>query len=181
MGLIELMGLDAGAGVVLLYIGLVGRPEFRYDLRLSISELEGTRLGALSEADRKEWLEEEVLMDVREVVEVLDVTEELLEVDDLITPPRVKDFSLSVCVLVVPAICRTGLDVGEGCTVSFLLNRLGFEGTLGGVLFDISLVGGEGLGRLVLLLELEELEVESSSLVNVPWRTIPGFSWFTGD
>lgn len=58
------------------------------------------------------------------------------------------------------------------------LNRLelGFEGTLGGVRFGISFDGGEGLGRLVLLLEFEELELESSSLVNVPWRTIPGFS-----
>lgn len=121
-------------------------------------------------------------MEVRDVVEeALEVTDELLDVEDL-TPPRVIDFSLSVCVLVVPAMCRAGLGDGDGWTVSFLLNRLGFDGTLGGVLFGISFVGGDGLGRLVLLpFELEELELESSSLVNVPWRTIPGFSWFTGD
>ena len=48
-----LLGLATGFGV-LLYIGLVGLPEFRYDLRLSMSELEGTRLGALSDDERKE-------------------------------------------------------------------------------------------------------------------------------
>ena len=95
-GLIVPMGFAAGAGVVLLYMGLVGLPEFRYDLRLSISELEGTRLGALSEEDLREWLEEEVLMEVREVVEALEATEELLDVEDRITPPRVIDFSLRV-------------------------------------------------------------------------------------
>lgn len=89
------LGLATGLGV-LLYIGLVGLPEFRYDLRLSMSELEGTRLGALSDDERKEWLEEEVLMEVREVVEALEATEELLDVDDRMTPPRVKDFSLKV-------------------------------------------------------------------------------------
>ena len=75
------LGLATGLGV-LLYIGLVGLPEFRYDLRLSMSELEGTRLGALSDDERKEWLEEEVLMEVREVVEALEATEELLDVED---------------------------------------------------------------------------------------------------
>jgi hypothetical protein len=89
------LGLATGLGV-LLYIGLVGLPEFRYDLRLSMSELEGTRLGALSDDERKEWLEEEVLMEVREVVEALEATEELLDVEDRMTPPRVKDFSLKV-------------------------------------------------------------------------------------
>lgn len=52
-GLVVLLGLATGFGV-LLYIGLVGLPEFRYDLRLSMSELEGTRLGALSDDERKE-------------------------------------------------------------------------------------------------------------------------------
>lgn len=89
------LGLATGLGV-LLYIGLVGLPEFRYDLRLSMSELEGTRLGALSDDERKEWLEEEVLMEVREVVEALEATEELLDVEDRMTPPRVRDFSLKV-------------------------------------------------------------------------------------
>lgn len=89
------LGLATGFGV-LLYIGLVGLPEFRYDLRLSMSELEGTRFGALSDEERKEWLEEEVLMEVREVVEALEATEELLDVEDRITPPRVRDFSLKV-------------------------------------------------------------------------------------
>jgi len=53
-GVIGITGLVTGGGGVLLYRGLVGLPEFRYDLRLSMSELEGTRLGALSEADRRE-------------------------------------------------------------------------------------------------------------------------------
>lgn len=65
--------------------------------------------------------------------------------------------------------------------MSFLLNRVGLEGTLGGLRFGISLAGGDGLGRLVLLLELEEFELESSSLVNVPCLTKPGFSWLPGD
>jgi len=101
---VDSSGVTARGWFVLLYIGLVGLPEFRYDLRLSISELEGTRFGALSDDDRREWLEEEVLMEVRETVEALDATEELLEVDDRTTPPRVNDFSLNVWVLVVPAI-----------------------------------------------------------------------------
>lgn len=35
-------------------------------------------------------------MEVREVVEALEATEELLDVEDRMTPPRVKDFSLKV-------------------------------------------------------------------------------------
>ena len=40
-----------------------------------------------------EWLEEEALM---EVLEVLEVAEELLEAEDLTTAPLLKDCSLSV-------------------------------------------------------------------------------------
>lgn len=90
------LGFAGGGWVVLLYMGLVGLPEFRYDLRRSISELDGTRLGALSDVDRREWLEEDVLMEVREVVEALEATEELLDVEERTTPPRVIDFSRSV-------------------------------------------------------------------------------------
>ena len=61
-----------------------------------------------------EWLEEEALM---EVLEVLEVAEELLEAEDLTTAPRLKDCSLSVWVLVVPAAVMAGL------TASFLTNR----------------------------------------------------------
>jgi len=90
------LGFAGGGWVVLLYMGLVGLPEFRYDLRRSISELDGTRLGALSDVDRREWLEEDVLMEVREVLEALEATEELLDVEERTTPPRVRDFSRSV-------------------------------------------------------------------------------------
>jgi len=82
----------------------VGLAVFRYDFRLSMSELDGTRLGAESEADRKEWLDDDVLIEVRDVVDVFEATEELLDVDDRMTPPRVKDLSRKVCVFVVPAI-----------------------------------------------------------------------------
>lgn len=61
--------------------------------------------------------------------------------------------------------------------MSFLLNN-GLEGTLGGLRFGISFAGGDGLGRLVLLLEFE---FESSSLVNVPCLTKAGLSWLPGD
>jgi hypothetical protein len=51
---------------------------------------------------------------------------------------------------------------------------------LGGVRL-FSLDGGEGFGRLVLLLDIDEFELESSSFVNVPCRTMLGFSWLKGE
>jgi len=60
--------------------------------------------------------------------------------------------------------------------MSFRLNKFGLEGTFGGVRFGNSFAGGDGLCWFVLAFEFEVMELESSSLVNVPWRTIPGFS-----
>jgi len=60
--------------------------------------------------------------------------------------------------------------------MSFRLNMFGLEGTFGGVRLDNSFEGGDGLCWFVLAFEFEVMELESSSLVNVPWRTIPGFS-----
>ena len=53
-------------------------------------------------------------MDVLETAEVFEVTEELLEADDLIAVPLVNDCSLSCWVLVVPAICKVCLLEGDG-------------------------------------------------------------------
>jgi len=62
----------------------------------SISELEGVRFGGVdSAAVLKLWLEDEVLIDVRDTVDdALDVTDEVDELDPR-NPPRVNDFSLS--------------------------------------------------------------------------------------
>ena len=80
-----------------------------------MSELDGILLGAaMSAAFLREWLEEEVLMEFLDITEVFDVTEELLEADDLTVLPRVKDCSLNCWVLVVPAICKVGLPEGDG-------------------------------------------------------------------
>ena len=69
----------------------------------------------------------------------------------------------------VPAAVRAGL------TASFLTTRFGFGAVLGGVRLDPSLVWG--FGRHVLVVDWEELEAVSSSLVNVPCLTRPGGDW----
>ena len=75
---------------------LPGRPSPA--LRRSISELEGTRLGSADSpaADRREWLEVDVRMEVLETIEDFDTTDELLEVEERTGPPRDKDFSRKV-------------------------------------------------------------------------------------
>ena len=69
----------------------------------------------------------------------------------------------------VPAAVRAGL------TTSRLTNRLGFGAVLGGVRLALSLLWG--FGRHVLVVDWEELEVVSSSFVNVPCLTRPGGDW----
>lgn len=124
-----------GAGLILVEIGERGRlgtvlpPLLR---QRSISELEGVRFGGVaSAAVLRLWLDDEVLIDVRDTVEdAFEVTDEAEELDPR-SPPRVNDFSLNCCVLVVATI---GLGPQElGCTVSLRGNILGFGGTFGGV------------------------------------------------
>ena len=69
----------------------------------------------------------------------------------------------------VPAAVRAGL------TTSRLTNREGFGAVLGGVRLAPSLLWGRG--RQVLVVDWEEVEVVSSSLVKVPCRTRPGGDW----
>ena len=69
----------------------------------------------------------------------------------------------------VPAAVRAGL------TASFLITRLGFGAVLGGVRLAPSLLWG--FGRHVRVVDWEELEAASSSLVNVPCLTRPGGDW----
>ena len=64
-----------------------------------MSELEGTLRGNAddSAADRKDWDDEEVRIDLTEPVpDVRDTTEEEEEVEDLTAVPRFRDCSLSV-------------------------------------------------------------------------------------
>lgn len=71
-------------------------------------------------------------------------------------PPRDRDCSLNVCVLVGLGE-REGRGAGLGETVSFL-NRLGLEGSFGGVLLERSAgFAGEGIDEW-LLLDDEELD-----------------------
>ena len=65
--------------------------------------------------------------------------------------------------------------VSAGLTTSLLTSRLGFGAVLGGVRLAPSLVWG--FGRHVLMVDWEELEAVSSSLVNVPCLTRPGGDW----
>ena len=65
--------------------------------------------------------------------------------------------------------------VSAGLTTSLLTSRLGFGAVLGGVRLTPSLLWG--LGRHVLVVDWEEVEVVSSSLVKVPCRTRPGGDW----
>ena len=137
----------------------------------SMSELEGTLRGSAddSAADRKDWDDEEVRIDLTEPVpDVLDTTEEEEEVEDLTAVPRFKDCSLSVCVFVGRGETK-GRGVGDGETMSFL-NKLVFEGILGGVFF-------EGIEDALVALFDDPLEpVSTSSFVKVPCLTRPG-SW----
>ena len=137
----------------------------------SMSELEGTLRGNAdaSAADRRDWDDDEVRIDRTEPVpDVLDTTEEEEEVEDLIAVPRFKDCSLSVCVFVGRGDTK-GRGVGEGETMSFL-NKLVFDGTLGGVFLD----GMED--PLVALFDDTFEPVSASSFVKVPCLTRPG-SW----
>ena len=106
-------------------------------------------------------------MEVLELAEVLEVAEELLDADDLTAAPRLKDCSLRVWVLVVPAAARAGL------TRSLRANT-GFGAVLGGVFLTLLVWG---LGRQVLVVDWEEVEAVSSSLVKVPCLTRPGGDW----
>ena len=137
----------------------------------SMSELEGTlRVNADdSAADRKDWDDEDVRIDLTEPVpDVLDTTDEEEEVEDLIAVPRFKDCSLNVCVFVGRGE-TSGRGVGEGETMSFL-NKFVFEGILGGVFF-------EGMEDPLVDLFDETLDpVSASSFVKVPCLTRPG-SW----
>jgi len=134
-----------------------------------MSELEGTLRGNAdaSAADRRDWDDDEVRIDRTEPVpDVLDTTEEEEEVEDLIAVPRFKDCSLSVCVFVGRGDTK-GRGVGEGETMSFL-NKLVFDGTLGGVFLD----GIED--PLVALFDDTFEPVSASSFVKVPCLTRPG-------
>ena len=62
-----------------------------------------------------------------------------------------------------------------GLTTSLLTNMLGFGAVLGGVRLAPSLLWG--FGRHVLVVDWEELEAVSSSLVKVPCLTRPGGDW----
>lgn len=140
-----------------------GTPTVR---RLSMSELEGTRRGRAEDsvAERREWEEEEVRMDLTEVAEVRETTEDEEEVEERTGPPRDRDCSRRVWVLVGLGETR-GLGVGLGDTVSFR-NMLGLEGSLGGVLLE-----GIEEPLAVLLEEQVEAVSEVSSLVKVPCLT----------
>ena len=96
----------------------------------------------------------------------------MLELEPRTLLPRVKDCSLRVWVLVVPAMWRVGLPDGEGWTESFLLNSEGLGAVLGGVIF----LAEVGLGRQVLAALEDDVEAVSSSLVNVPCLTMAGLS-----
>ena len=134
--------------------------------RLSMSELEGTRRGRAEDsvAERREWEEEEVRMDLTEVAEVRETTEDEEEVEERTGPPRDRDCSRRVWVLVGLGETR-GLGVGLGDTVSFR-NMLGLEGSLGGVLLE-----GIEEPLAVRLEEQVEAVSEVSSLVKVPCLT----------
>ena len=136
----------------------------------SMSELEGTLRGSAddSAADRRDCDDEEVRIDRTEPVpDVLDTTEEEEEVEDLTAVPRLKDCSLSVCVFVGRGETK-GRGVGEGETMSFL-NKLVFEGTLGGVFLE-----GIEEDTLVDLFDDTLEPVSASSFVKVPCLTRPG-------
>lgn len=123
-------------------------------------------------------------IEVREVVEALEATEDVEELEER-RPPRVKDFSRSCWVLVV---ATSGLGSGDGCTVS-RRNMFGLGGTFGGVRLvaepallrdelDACLpVPAACRGMPEVLLPAADLgEAAGSSLVNVPCRTMAGFS-----
>ena len=134
-----------------------------------MSELEGTLRGNAedSAADRRDCDDEDVRIDRTEPApDVLDTTEDEEEVEDLTAVPRLKDCSLSVCVFVGRGETK-GRGVGDGETMSFL-NKLVFEGILGGVFL-------EGIEEPLAALFDDALEaVSASSLVNVPCLTRPG-------
>ena len=91
----------------------------------------------------KLWLEEDVLIEVLETVDPLEFTDDVDEFEPR-NPPRVNDFSLSCCVLVVATM---GLGPAElGCTVSRRgVNKLGFGAILGGVRWVLPLPFNEVL------------------------------------
>ena len=135
-----------------------------------MSELEGTLRGNAedSAADRRDCDDEDVRIDRTEPApDVLDTTEDEEEVEDLTAVPRLKDCSLRVCVFVGRGETK-GRGVGDGETMSFL-NKLVFEGTLGGVFL-------EGIEEDALLALFDDtLEpVSASSFVKVPCLTRPG-------
>ena len=70
--------------------------------------------------------------------------------------------------MVVPAAARAGL------TTSLRANEDGLGAVLGGVLLVPELLWGFGRQVVVLVVDWEEVEVVSSSLVNVPCLTRPG-------
>ena len=126
-----------GLATFILVCGLLAAAALPLVFRRSMSELEGIRRGARSAAAfRSEWLEEEVRMEPREITEVLEAAEEVLEAELRTAAPRVKEASRSCCVLVVPAMVRAGRAPGLGCTASLRLKSdEGLGAIFGGVFF----------------------------------------------
>ena len=127
-----------GLATFILFCGLLAPAALPLVFRRSMSELEGIRRGAISAAAAflSEWLEEEVRMEPREITEVLEAAEEVLEAELRTAAPRVKEASRSCWVLVVPAMVRAGRDPGLGCTASLRLKSdEGLGAIFGGVFF----------------------------------------------
>lgn len=84
----EWLGLGANTGF------LTEGELLKFKTLLSISELEGTLFGTLFSEVGREFLEEVVRFEVRDTLEVREAAEEVLDAEDLTTPPLFKDCSL---------------------------------------------------------------------------------------